>query len=1172
MIGKKCKYIFYLIFLYYSSNNDYNNLNKQFIEFFREYFISVEFTPEKNIIIRFYISLFQTYIETLKKFDNILISAWDNEIKPFILQKFPITQEGLFSVNSDLKFVMDIIDSLKEKFAVKTSDLEIKNENNVLNNENDHFDEGKKENNKDLNKDIKKEEEIPQKPIKYKRRGTEKLLSELENLQNFSNNTNDKNIKDKYIYDKEKDIELLRKENISKINMFLLEFINNNNILEPKRTNSMINLRPHSQTIDSKTTCDTSIKEDNIILNINNLITNKNYENNNINNDPNRKEKLNNSNIENNNTEKKAKNPYGNIFMEEDSLDSEKKEKIKTHLRSKTINLIREMNPFYKEDIESEGYTIAYKNPEKILAYIYPDILLQKIIFEDFIKKNVLLIHHFCKQCFCFVNKEIFFRKIFHCYNYYKKNTSNNKLKNLIEFINVLVLEMLEYYSKINLKDIHIIHIKKFYSELITDLVINLENTEMENENDKKNNCDNAKNEDDKNRILNDNNNDNDNIINRKNLINKNLNIELKNIKIFIFKDKEIEKEKKEENNKKKKNCLSNSPLLINKSLTFRQSLPTYNSKSSFLLNNLENKDFKEEKEKSEQNKDNEKKDIKPVSRKEVNQVLSQIIEEEKEELKDDDLFLKVKENINEDKKEKEPKEENNLNEQNDLNENKEKKQKLFMISKTLRKSQVVSLKKTLKDSIIEEDEEQRDNSDKEQKNNSFYSEKSSNRSKSSSSSSQSNSSGNDSDKNEEKKIKKKNTKETKEKEEEENKQKLELINQLLKENNISTENLININEKILNEISYILILFESDNDGEPSYQDIKEAKDHINFYKTLQNIINKQKKIAILPRQRQKRLTKNYTSFFNLGTISNKAKMSRDYLKKGYFCIVDWKTEEIGDQLIKVSRGLLNKIYPRELYRAIFLKKDKEITSPNVIDCINKFNRLTSFIIEDILSYDFPRERARVYEKWVSIAEYCKMNKDYNDLVAIFSALNNYIITGLKLTLKEVKSKFNNMFRQINEFCSVEGNYRNIREDMNNCEKTGEIFVPYLGMLMRDINFFEESSKYINENGCINFEKIEKINELFDKYFKFKSVPEKKTKIKELMFFEDLEDITEEKLEELANNLEPQFKIREIQKPGKRPTNIDKKYFEEYKDKFASPFSGNIKDNYIRRTISVLK
>lgn len=70
----------------------------------------------------------------------------------------------------------------------------------------------------------------------------------------------------------------------------------------------------------------------------------------------------------------------------------------------------------------------------------------------------------------------------------------------------------------------------------------------------------------------------------------------------------------------------------------------------------------------------------------------------------------------------------------------------------------------------------------------------------------------------------------------------------------------------------------------------------------------------------------------------------------------------------MRISKSLVNKIHPRELYRAIFLKKNKEKNSKNVVDYVNRFNRLTSFIKEDILSYNLPKERARIYEKWIKI------------------------------------------------------------------------------------------------------------------------------------------------------------------------------------------------------------
>jgi hypothetical protein len=311
-----------------------------------------------------------------------------------------------------------------------------------------------------------------------------------------------------------------------------------------------------------------------------------------------------------------------------------------------------------------------------------------------------------------------------------------------------------------------------------------------------------------------------------------------------------------------------------------------------------------------------------------------------------------------------------------------------------------------------------------------------------------------------------------------------------------------------------------------------------LKFYKELQEKKEKEKEDFIVFKQKKKRLTRNYTYFSFINSNTFKKKESKDFLNKGYFCVIDWKIEEIGKQLMIISKSLLNRIYPRELYKAKYVKKDKDITSPNVINCIKKFNRLTSFIMQDILSYNTPKDRAKIYEKWVDIAEYCRINKDYNDLIAIYSAFNHYIITGLSLTLKEVKTKTNSILNKIKNFCSVEGNYLKIRKEMDDCIKNGETFIPYLGMLLRDITFFEEKSKYINEKGIIYFDKIEKISEMFEVFFKFKEKEENKNNainIKELEFFNDLEDINEEELKKIANNLEPEYKFKEVKKTKKK-------------------------------------
>ena len=209
----------------------------------------------------------------------------------------------------------------------------------------------------------------------------------------------------------------------------------------------------------------------------------------------------------------------------------------------------------------------------------------------------------------------------------------------------------------------------------------------------------------------------------------------------------------------------------------------------------------------------------------------------------------------------------------------------------------------------------------------------------------------------------------------------------------------------------------------------------------------------------------------------------------------------------------------------------------------IDKFNRLSFFIILDILSYEFPKDRAKMIEKWSKIAEYCKTINNFNDLFAINSALNNYIVRGLSLTFKEVSKKNLTLIKELNKFCDCQGNYKRVRDYITNL-KPNEYYLPYLGILLRDLSFFEENSKYIINGILINLEKIEKIQKTLDIFFKFRYLEKKKIdKIPtQLNFFENLEIIREEKLEERANDIESN--INYPKKVKKILTYIDKKYF----------------------------
>ena len=359
----------------------------------------------------------------------------------------------------------------------------------------------------------------------------------------------------------------------------------------------------------------------------------------------------------------------------------------------------------------------------------------------------------------------------------------------------------------------------------------------------------------------------------------------------------------------------------------------------------------------------------------------------------------------------------------------------------------------------------------------------------------------------------------------------------------INNSNLVSNEEKFLYNIKNIIKLL---NTKDFKKSDIINKKNYEIFYENFSFYKTKYKENKNNNTHLKKNAgkNKNLNKTLTLNPKELKMNISQNSPKK-YFCVEDWDTAQIAETLIHITRKMLNKIEYKELYGALFTKNAKEINSPNVVENIKRFNHLIMFIIEDILSYDFPKDRARMIDKWVLIAQYCKKRKDQSNCLAIDSALNHFIITGLNLTLKEIKSNTKIIMKEINEYCNLEGNYKVFREQIKNIKRK-EFFVPYLGTLLRDFTFLEENGKYLIKGNLINFEKIEKVQKSLDLFFKYKDSVDRveMERIEDLKFFENLESKSEEELENIANQLEPEFKIREKQLKEKRLNQMDNKYF----------------------------
>ena len=716
--------------------------------------------------------------------------------------------------------------------------------------------------------------------------------------------------------------------------------------------------------------------------------------------------------------EQKSEIPQINEIKEENinSINSIKKEeKDEDNIKSDTLKK-KGITKEFNEEEEKNEINIKYKKDGITMVAISLDLLLKKIVTENFFKENPLKIYSFCQQCFCFIDKEILFNKIFNCYEFYKKKKLVTiRIFDLIKFLNVLVIEMYEYYFPINnLKDPIIVSLNDFYQLLMFEIFEFINEQEKEKEDIKNSQLNFNSKEFKENKI--------EDTKDNKGELNTDKNSDMVKDRNCIYSlndDDIIFKDSAHSPNKRSKEMDSDKYL---------KTEPTHSKMHSFVGKNIPKQALNTKKLKLNNNK------------------------------KNDSKFFTTNEN------------------QPNKNKNIFGKGSIFSknIFNNLKKEKPIKLKNK-DDSHIEKPNKE--------------------------------------------------------------------ITKMKKINVIK----VSPEEEIVTEITNIKILFSL----ETKRRELEQTKSKISFYKELKKIvaesIGKPIKDSDLNKVKSRHLMMKSVTTSTLNKIY-KLNLPKN---EGFFNILEWDKNLIGEKLISISKNNINKIQRRELYRAIFLKKEKNITCPYVMHNIEKFNQLTFFIIQDILSYDFAKDRAKIIEKWITIAEYCKERKDYTDCVAINSALNNYIITGLNKTLKDISRDKKELMKNINKFCKYQGNYKTLREDMAKLDYY-DFYIPYLGMLMKDLAFFEENSKYIINDTLINFEKLENVQLAIEKFFNFKNAKDKLNPIipEELWFFEDLEDLKETELEDLANKLEPEFTLYANKKKEKRKTNIDNLYFSDVKKK----------------------
>ncbi|KAJ8251762.1 hypothetical protein GJAV_G00225170 [Gymnothorax javanicus] len=222
----------------------------------------------------------------------------------------------------------------------------------------------------------------------------------------------------------------------------------------------------------------------------------------------------------------------------------------------------------------------------------------------------------------------------------------------------------------------------------------------------------------------------------------------------------------------------------------------------------------------------------------------------------------------------------------------------------------------------------------------------------------------------------------------------------------------------------------------------------------------------------------------------------------------MDLPVADVAEELTRLDADLFQKVVPFQCLGCLWSQRDKnESLCPTVRATIAQFNAITNRVITSILSRTVqnhapssprgpppsPAQRARIIEKWITVAQECRRLKNFSSLKAILSALQSNAIYRLRKTWAAVCKDSMATFEQLCETFPDENCVLTSREILledgahppvdTSSPKTPkgcpisqpslpEGVVPYLGTYLTVLTMLDTALPDTMEGGLINFEK----------------------------------------------------------------------------------------------------
>ncbi|KAL6069605.1 hypothetical protein QOT17_007457 [Balamuthia mandrillaris] len=153
----------------------------------------------------------------------------------------------------------------------------------------------------------------------------------------------------------------------------------------------------------------------------------------------------------------------------------------------------------------------------------------------------------------------------------------------------------------------------------------------------------------------------------------------------------------------------------------------------------------------------------------------------------------------------------------------------------------------------------------------------------------------------------------------------------------------------------------------------------------------------------------------------------------------------------------------------------------PSVRRLTRQFNKLSYWIVSKIVRTKQQDNRVKILTKTLRVARECQKLRNWNSLMAIFAGLNHHAVKRLSNTWEQLPPAYVKEWESLEELLGPKDNFKNYREAIRSSSSG---YIPYIGIVAKDLMFMHEGNKRYLGDGSINMELLQLLYERLDPIF----------------------------------------------------------------------------------------